>query len=187
MSAPISRKTVVALLLTGLLAAFPSMTVAQVQQPSAPDSHLVAPPALAKLVPSVEGWTKSEVRLNQVAAGGCNYTAAAVTYSKGENRVTLTLADTGTHPESLMALASPIVTLPADYSAALQPATTIKRLKIGESPAYEMWNGEKMTGEVTVVVGGRFVAAVEAVKGDGLESLRKILEGVDLKALAALK
>ena len=188
MSAQISRITRFSFLLTSLMVSVASITGAQGGQPPPPaESHLVAPPALAKLMPSIEGWTKGDARLSQVAAGSCNYTAATVTYSMGENRVKLTLADSGTHAESLMALASPIVILPADYSEALQPATTIKRLKIRESPAYEMWNGEKMTGEVTVVVDGRFVATVEATKADGLATLRKILDGVDLKALAALK
>jgi hypothetical protein len=50
-----------------------------------------------------------------------------------------------------------------------------------------MWDSEELTGEIAVVVAGRFVVSVEASTADSLESLRAILAGVDLKALGALR
>jgi len=187
MPAPTPRSSCITLLSAGFLACFATMAAAQAQQTPVPDNHLVAPPVLAKLVPTVEGWTRGVTRMSEVAAGECNYTTVTVTYAKDENRVKLTLGDTGMHNESIMALASPVVILAADYAENLHPSTTIRRLKIEGSPAYEMWNGEKMTGEITVLVGGRFVVTVEAQKGDSLETLRQVFAAVDLKALAALK
>jgi len=184
MPAPTRRSTPITLC---LLACFATMAAAQASQTPVPDNHLVAPPALAKLVPMVEGWTRGETRMSEIAAGACNYTAVTVSYGKAENRVKLTIADSGMHNESIMALASPIAILPADYAETLQPATTVRRLKIEGSPAHEMWNGEKMTGEITVLVGGRFVVTVEAQKSDSLDTLRQVFAAVDLKALAALK
>jgi len=86
-----------------------------------------------------------------------------------------------------MALALSVVTLPEDHVDQIPPATTIKRMKVDGSPAVEMWDSEKLNGEITVVVGGRFVASVETSKADSLETLRAILAGVNLKALGALK
>jgi len=144
--------------------------------------------ALAKLLPTPEGWTGGDVQLSQVdISSACSYTFARVSYAKDELRVKVTLADTGAHPESLMALASLIAILPEDYDDKVPPATTIKRMKIEESQAAEMWDAEKTTGEITVVVGGRFVVAIEAQTASDLEALRAMLASVDLKALAALK
>jgi hypothetical protein len=150
-------------------------------------TELVAPAALEKLLPTPEGWTRADPRLKQIdLSEECSYTSAIAFYTKGETRVKLTLADTGSHAEGLMALASSVVTLPEDHADQFA-ATTIKRSKIEGSPAVEMWDAEKFSGEITVVVGGRFVASVESPKADSLETLRAILAGVDLKALGALK
>ena len=171
-----------------LVLLFASVATAQVKPPPAADSHLVAPAALAKLLPTPEGWTGGDVQLSQVdISSACSYTFARVSYAKDELRVKVTLADTGAHPESLMALASLIAILPEDYDDKVPPATTIKRMKIEESQAAEMWDAEKTTGEITVVVGGRFVVAIEAQTASDLEALRAMLASVDLKALAALK
>lgn len=151
--------------------------------------ELVSPAVLEKLLPAApEGWTRLGARLNQVnISEECSYTSASATYTKGEMRVKLTLADTGSHAEGLTALAMSVVTLPDDHVGKIPPATIITRMKIDGSPAVEMWDSEKLNGEITVVVGGRFVASVETSKADSLESLKAILAGVDLKALGALK
>lgn len=160
---------------------------AQVKLPPAPDSHLVAPPELAKFLPALEGWTKGDARLSEVNGAACSYTLVSASYAKGDVRVKLTLADTGAHAESIMALAAPIVSLPDDYDDKVSTATTIKRLKIDGSPAWEMWDAEKATGEITLLAGGRIVVTIEAQKGESLEALRAMLAAVDLKALTALK
>ena len=153
------------------------------------NTELVAPAVLEKLLPAApDGWTRLDVRLKQIdISQECSYTAADTTYTKGEMRVKLTLADTGSHQEGLMALAMSVVTLPDDHFDEIPPATVIKRMKIDGSPAVEMWDSEKLSGEIAVVVGGRFVASVEGSKADGLDSLRAVLNGVDLKALGSAK
>jgi hypothetical protein len=173
--------------LTCLILFFASAAVAQVKLPPAPDSHLVAAAALAKQLPAINGWTRSEPRLNEVASDDCTYVLATATYAQGDVRVKLTLADTGSHAGTLAILASPIVSLPDNYEGKVPPATTIKRTKIDGTPGSEMWDADKMSGEMILVVAGRFVVEVESQKADSLESLRAILKAVDLKALAALR
>ena len=157
---------------------------------SSPTStELVSPAALGKLLPAApEGWVRLDPRLNQVnISDECSYTSASSTYTKGNLRVKLTLADTGSHAEGLATLAMSVVTLPDGHVGKIPPATIITRMNIDGSPAAEMWDAEKLNGEITVVVGGRFVASVETSKADSLEPLKAILAGVDLKALGALK
>lgn len=186
MLVPTSRRVVSCLLSTGILM-FLAPAAAMQQAPATP-SQLAGPAALAKLLPAPEGWTRSDVRSNQIdISSDCSYTFASVTYTKGDVRLKLTLSDTGSHAESLAALASMVVSLPDGHVGQIPPATTIHRMKIGESPAATMWDAANMTGEIVVLVGGRFVASVETQKADSLEMLQTVLAGVDLKALGALK
>jgi hypothetical protein len=107
------------------------------------------------VLPAPEGWTKIDSRLKQIdISQECSYTSASVSYTKDGMRVKLTLADTGSHQEALMALALSVVTLPEDHVDQIPPATTIKRMKVDGSPAVEMWDSEKLNGEITVVVRG---------------------------------
>ena len=172
----------------GVAFASASGAAAQGKPPAAADSHLVAPAVLAKLLPAPDGWSKGEIKPNQIDdASGCNYTVASVTYTKDGLRLRITIADTGAHAGSLIAVAPMIATLPDDFDGKVPPATILKRMKIDGSPASEMWDAEKMTGEVTVLLSGRFVVAVDAQKADSPELLRAMLALVDVKALASLK
>jgi hypothetical protein len=49
-----------------------------------------------------------------------------------------------------------------------------------------MWNNAKGEAEFTVVVGDRFVAKVEGTRVDGLDTLRGVLDKIDLKKLAEI-
>jgi len=177
-----STRTTATLLLLSVAAVSPSAY-------SPTNSELVAPAALEKLLPTApEGWTRLDVRLKQVdISQECSYTSAATSYTRDDMRVKVTLADTASHEEGLMALAMSVITLPDAYLVEIPPASVVKRLKINGAPAVEMWDSQKLDGEITVVVGGRFVASVETSKADSVATLHAILAGVDLKALGALK
>jgi hypothetical protein len=77
--------------------------------------------------------------------------------------------------------------LPDNHDSKVEPATTIRRTKIGGSPAAEIMSGDKMTAELTVIVSGRFVVAIEGRNVASLEPLQAMLANIDLKALVALK
>ena len=147
----------------------------------------VAAAALQKLMPSIDGWTSGVAREGLVEiSADAKYSFASLNFTKDDLRVKLTLADTGSSADILTALAAMVVTMPEDYSGQVG-ALAIKRMLIGGSPAVEAWDAQKSAGEIAVVVGGRFVATVEATKVDSVATMRAILDKVDLKALAALK
>jgi len=171
--------------LTCLALLFGAIVTAQVKEPAS--GQLVAPAALAKLLPTVPNWTRTEPRLSEIDSDGCTYTMASASYTAEAVRLKLTVADTGGHADTLAILASPIVNLPDNYDGKVPPATTIKRSKTDNTRASEMWDAEKLSGEMIVVVSGRFVVAVESQKAESLENLRSLLAAVDLKALASLK
>jgi len=147
----------------------------------------VAAAALEKLLPSVDGWTRGAVRTDQIVISpDAKYSYASVTFTKDDFRVKVTLADTGFMADSLMALATMVMTMPEGFSSDVQGAA-IKRTQVTGSQAAELWDGPKSNGEITIVVGGRFVAKVEATKIDSLETLRGVIGKVNLAALAAAK
>jgi hypothetical protein len=157
----------------------------------APAQNKTVPPvaaaSLQKLMPAVDGWTAGIARADLIEISPeAKYSVASQTFTKDDQRVRLTIADTGFSPESLTALASMIVAMPEDYAGQVG-SLAIKRLLIGGSPAVEAWDAQKSAGEVAVVVGGRFVVALEAPKIDSVATLRGMLDKIDLKALAALK
>ena len=166
------------------LGSIPAVTRAQTQNKPVPP---VAAAALQKLLPVIDGWTSGVARADLVELSPeAKYTFASVTLTKGDFKVKLQLADSGSSADVLLVIATMVATLPQDYSGDVSGAT-IKRTMIAESPAAESWHKENSSGEITVVVGGRFVASVETSKADSLETLRGILAKVDLRALAALK
>jgi len=147
----------------------------------------VAAAALEKLLPTIDGWTSGATRADLVElSADSKYSFASVTLTKADQRVKLTLADTGSSADSLGALATMVVSMPDDYSGDVGDMS-IKRTAIGGSPGVETWDAKKTAGEVTVVVGGRFVATAESSKIDSVATLRGIVDKVDLKALGALK
>lgn len=151
-------------------------------------AQLVAPAALSKLLPAPEGWVRGDVRSSQIdISPECQYTTASVPLTKDDTRLKITLADTGSHADVLIALASLVVTLPEDCVQEVPPATTITRTKVEGLPTAEMWDAAKLTGEITVVLKDRFVVTIEAQKAESLEALRAVLAAVDFKALGALK
>ncbi len=144
--------------------------------------------ALQALLPAPIGWDLARSGGNQVAiSDSCTYAFADATFLNGDLKVRVTLADTGFNADSLAALATMVVSFPDDYSDTIPPATTIKRLKVGDWPAASRWDADKGDGEFTLLVAGRFVATAEGSHVDSLDTLRAIIEQIDLQKLAALK
>ena len=173
--------------LTALIAA---LVVASVLPASARQNKSVTPvPAatLQKLLPVIDGWTATPPRADLVVLSpDASYSVASTTLIKDATRVKVTLADTGGSADTLAALAMIVVSMPDDFSESVS-GSTVKRAQIGGSPASEMWDPQKGSGEITVVVAKRFVASVESSKIDSLPTLRAILDRIDLKALGELK
>ena len=144
--------------------------------------------ALERLLPAPDGWTKAEAKADTVVIStDCSHPVASVSYVQGEMRVKITLADSGMHPDSLMALAPMLVMLPEGYSEKIPPAITIRRLQRDGAQVAERWDERKHDGEITMLVNKRFVASVEGSHVDSLDSLRTILDQIDLKKLAELR
>lgn len=148
----------------------------------------VAPTALQALLPAPAGWTRGKVSADRFEMSPtAAYTAASAMYTKDEMKLKVTIADSAKVSDALIALATTIQTLPENYSADIPPATTVKRLTIKDSPASERWNAETNEGELTALIGGRFIVKVEGSSLDSADTLHTILQQVDFQKLAGLK
>jgi len=158
------------------------------QEPARKVVPLVAPQALEPLLPStLEGWTKTRMSSNRVAAAeSCAWVFAEAVYTNGDHKIRVTVADTGFDSDALMILATIVRSFPAGYTETIPPDTMINRITYGDSPAATLLSTSKREAEFTVVLADRFVAKVEATSIDSLDPLRAVLDKIDLKKLADL-
>ena len=143
---------------------------------------------LEKLLPAPAGWTKTDMKSDQVVVSpDCSHPVASVVYTQGEMRVKITLADSGANQNSLVLLAPMVVMLPEGHSEQVPPATKIARLQRNGAQVAERWDEQSGDGEVTMLFKGRFVASAEGSHVGSLETLRTILASIDFKNLTELK
>ena len=161
------------------------------QAPASPPvkpAPMVAAAALQQQFPDIAGWTREAVGSDHVAiSDGCGYVFVSARYKKDDVSVLLTLADSGAASDSLTSLAPMVVLLPPGYSESIAPATSVKRFELGGQPAASRYDARAREAELTVLIGGRFVAKAEANNVAGLEPLVAILENVNFGKVSALK
>jgi hypothetical protein len=147
---------------------------------------VVAPAALEPFLPAaLEGWTKVRSTSNRVT-DGCAYAFADAVFVNGDAKLRVTIADTGFDADALMTVATIVLSFPAGHTETIPPDTVISRITYRDYQAATMWNSAKSEAEFTVVVGDRFVVKVEGTRGGGLETLRGVLDKIDLKKLTEL-
>ena len=148
---------------------------------------LVDPAVLQPLLPTPDGWTIGRQRSDRILNPDCTYSFAEVVLTRGDMNVRVTVADTDGNADTLMSLATMILTLPEDFIGEVPPATTVRRLVVAGVPAAERWSAIDKDGEFTVLIDKRFVVKAEGTRLDGVETLRRMVEAVDFKKVAALK
>lgn len=133
-------------------------------------------------LPTLDGWTRSEPRGEQNSAPIAMSKAEAV-YRKDDSRIEVEIIDTAL---SQMMLAPFSMFTAIGYSE--RSSDGFKRAaKVGAYPAFEDWNSKSKRGEVTAIVGSRYIVTAKGNDVADLEPVRKAVEAVDLPKLAALK
>jgi hypothetical protein len=137
---------------------------------------------LKALLPDVDGWARSDVKGEQ-GTMPVAYSRAEARYQKDDGRVELEIEDTAL---SQMLLAPMSMFLASGYSERSDDGFK-RAAKIGGSPGMEDWKINSKHGEVTAVVGNRFVVTGRGNDIASLDPVRKIVESVSFSKLAALK
>jgi hypothetical protein len=137
---------------------------------------------LQALFPTLDGWEKGKPTGERMTSP-FRYSQAEVTYTKGDSRIQLKMADSGFNQLFFAPFA---LALQAGYeketSEGYEKSTTI-----AGQPAFEKWNTESKNGEVTAIVGKRFLVSIEGNDIDDVKALREVVGKIDLAKLAALK
>jgi hypothetical protein len=137
---------------------------------------------LMALFPSLDGWEKEKPTGEKMTVP-FHYSNAEVTYTKGDARMTLKLADSGLNQ---MLFAPFAMLMQSGYEKETQDGYE-KSTTVGGQPGFEKWNSEGKDGELTVVVNKRFLMELEGSNIDDIKDLQQLASKVDLQKLAALK
>jgi hypothetical protein len=133
-------------------------------------------------IPEVSGWTRSNPRGEQVNMPVA-ISRAEARYTKDNSRIELEIVDTAL---SQLLIAPMSMFLASGYSERSDDGFK-RSAKIGGQPGFEEWNAGDKRGEVTAVVASRFIVKGTGHDVDNLETVRGLVEAVDLGKLATLK
>ncbi len=167
-----------------LLAAVPAAG----QDPPSGAREPVPVAALEPFLPALDGWTRTRTSGFRIPLSETTgYTFADARYSRDGVEVRVVISDSAGGEDALIALATVVVLFPDDYSETIEPATRIRRLMIAGFPASERLDKQKREGDLVVVLGKRFVVAVEGRNVEDIEPLKAILQQIALAKLAELR
>lgn len=142
----------------------------------------VAFESIQGLLPQVNGWTQSDARGEELSMP-IAMSKAEAQYRRGDARVELSITDSAM---SQLILAPLSMFMTSGYSE--RSSDGFKRAtQIGGQPGFEEWNAGSRRGEVTTLVGNRFVVQATGHDVDNLTDVRQLVEAIDLAKLAALK
>jgi hypothetical protein len=134
------------------------------------------------LVPEISGWTRGPVKGEQVSMP-IAISRAETRYQRDEARIELEITDSALNQ---MFMAPISMFLSAGYSERSDDGFK-RAVKVGGYPGYEEWNAGSKRGEVTAVVGNRFVVHATGHDVVNIDDVRKAVESVELSKVAHLK
>src|SRR5262249_29370855 len=159
--------------------------LAQGLQQTGADGKPVPPVDFEKLIallPDIPGWTKDKPT-GETTSMGVSVSNAETRYTKGDAHVSLKITDAAFNG---LFLAPWRMMTAMGYSKrnseGFERATTV-----GGTPAYEKWTNDSKNGEVTILVGNRFVVEADGSGFDSIDGIRNFVTSVDLAKLAATK
>lgn len=137
----------------------------------------------ALLPATLSGYTREDVRGEKQTAMGFTISQAEAVYRRGESEITVTLSDNG-GMGGMMA-----------FTQAAWSATDFERetdtgfertTQYGPYKAHEEYDHESRSGEIQILVGGRFMVTVRG-SDTSFEDLQAAARAIDLAKLEALK
>lgn len=137
---------------------------------------------LKALLPEIAGWTKSRARGEQVNMPFAISNAKAH-YTNGDSSMEVTITDSALN----QLIFAPFTMFMASGFEERSDDGYKKASMIAGSPGFEEWQKDSKHGEVTAVVGNRFIVQATGDNVPSIDPLRKAVEAVDLPKLATMK
>lgn len=137
---------------------------------------------LKLLIPEIAGWTRSNVRGEQVTMP-FKISKAEARYQKGDGSIKLEIVDSSFNQLML----APISMFMAMGFEEKSDDGYTKAAKISGLPGFEKWQHAGKDGEVTVLVANRFIVNADGNNVENIDVVRKVVQAVDLNKLAGMK
>ena len=137
---------------------------------------------LKGFLPELGGWTKAKARGEQMNMPFAISNAKAH-YTSGESTMDIEITDSALNQ---MIFAPFAAFMAAGYEERSDDGYK-KSGVIAGSPGFESWEKDSNHGEVTVIVGNRFVVQANGRRVSNIDPVRKAIETIDLTKLATLK
>jgi hypothetical protein len=137
---------------------------------------------LEALLPEFPGWEKSGAKGSQSSAP-FKYSEAQARYTKGDSSIRLEIQDIAVAQAMLAPLS---IFMAAGYNERSSDGYK-KAVTVSGHPGYEEWDKSSKHGQLTVVVGKRFIVKADADEVESTDPARKLIESIDLGKLGALK
>jgi hypothetical protein len=137
---------------------------------------------LKTMVPEISGWTRSDLRGEQISMGA-KMSKAGARFEKGDSSFKLEILDSSFNQ---LFLAPMSMFMAIGYEERSDDGYT-KAMTLAGSPGYEKWRKEGKDGEVAILVANRFLVNADGNNVENIEVLRKAVQAVDLNKLAGMK
>jgi hypothetical protein len=150
------------------------------QQLAAAQPEPVSFEALKTALPTIEGWTQSHARGEQLAMP-MKYSRVEAWYSRGDNSIELEIVDSARSP----LLLSPVsMFLQSGYAERSEEGFK-RAISISGHPAVEQLDADSQSGEIVAIVAGRFIVQASGHDIADLTLVREVVDAVDLTRLAS--
>jgi len=138
--------------------------------------------SLEALLPSLSGWERDTPRSERMTSPVA-YAQTEAHYSRGDASLDITITDSGfaqavLAPFSMMAMMGMNRESREGYE---------KGVTLNGQPGFEEWRNENRDGELTLLVGKRFLVAVKGSQLPGAGTLQDAARAIDFGKLAALQ
>ena len=130
--------------------------------------------------PDVDGWEKGKPTGEKMTSP-VPFSEAEVRYTRGDTHIEAKLVDSGFNQLLIAPLS---MFLSAGYEKETEEGYE-KAVKVAGFPGFERWNNASKSGEVSAVIGKRFILTVEGENLDDTKVLHQFAERANLKALSA--
>ncbi len=111
------------------------------------------------------------------------YSKAEAHYQKGDSTIELVITDSGFQP----IVVEPIMMFLAPGYDEQSGGTHRKAVAVNGSPGSESWSARSRRGEVTALVGNRFIVAGTGLDVGNLDGVRAAVRAVNFGRLAGLR
>lgn len=137
---------------------------------------------LMALLPAVNGWTRRDDR-GELLSNPIVTARAEATYERDDSHVELEIADSAREA----ALLAPMAVFLAPGYAERSDGGFRRAAQIDGQPAFEEWREQSRRGEIALLVASRFIVRATGHGIDTLDTVRSVVDAVNVSALAALR